>query len=396
MQGVKITKIDDFDYGIRTDIHWEYNGKLGLKPEPIYCEPPPQNNEDMSNLILSIFLPLLYSIDEEIRLPEDYSITQESIAFWAAKLGSLFDESVYPSMPKMRKIRVSPVTNDNLLKRSGDRCALLWGGGADSSLNLADLVMERDIYPILVHIQRHEAGWTKKGMFQRCLRGMAHSLDCDYKVVSTNALDVQRNIWNAAAPYLNHKNLWNWGCVLAPNMRRFTGQVSSGHPLFFSILGALPDDVTKVIMAAATDDPWEPYAYGMNFWNERRYRGIKMIGRCIASKVEEYGLLFEKYPEVARYMKPCWDDTVQWCGKCKKCREAALMLKACHQHIPFEVKEGINKTGGLFKVGRLLAALYHYRKQPGREYAIEKELSKAVYDAACVLANRSNEWHNEK
>lgn len=382
MSGVHVTNIKKINDGARLIVDWTYDGCLKPKVEPIYCEPSPRQTEDIVNFVLSIFLPLLVAVDEEIVFSKPWSIQKDSISFWDQKI----DSELYKNNPR---VRVSPVKDYVVSKRvTGEKTALLWGGGADSALIAADLV-DKGIEPILVHVQRDEPGWTPDGMFQKCHKEMGRVLGLDTIVVKTNALDVQRNFWNSAAPYLNHDNPWNWGCVLAPNQRRFTGQMSSGAVYFFTAISVMPDEVKEVIMGGATDDPWEPYGYGMDFWNNTTYRGIKLRGMCLATKVEEYGILYRKYPEVAQWIKPCWDDRVQWCGQCKKCREAALMLKANQLPAPFKLLPGESKTGGMFKVGRLLATLYHYRKFPNREYAVEREISEAVYESCKILASRA-------
>lgn len=392
MKGVKIV---DIKIGSkRLEVDWIYSGVLDLEPMKIIVDPVSTDKVDILNLICSVFIPLLTAVEESVDLGME--ISEDSLAFWDKLIHSLRGQ--YKNLSDTWARIDSPVGNYQYLReeRFKDkekwRKGIFWGGGADSSTVAVKFQEEK---PFLAHIQRIEAGWKKGGAFIKALQGMADALKTDYGIVETNILEVQRRLWAPASKYINLESFWNWGTMLGPHHNRTAGNFTQGIPYLFAVLGILPPEIKTMYMAAATDDPWEPFGYGWNFWEKHPYRGITVEGVCFLSKVEEYEFLWlsgEAY-KAKNHVKPCWSDNQHWCGACKKCREAALMFAANQLDPPFPLKPqkatDKPKAVGVVKAGRLMNTLFHYRKRiRKRDVEVEGEITRAIYNTLGVFEKR--------
>jgi len=139
----------------------------------------------------------------------------------------------------------------------------------------------------------------------------------------------------------------------------------------------------------------ESYCLGFNMIDGLDYRGIKFEPLVVGNKAEEYDLIYRKYPEVAKWVKSCNDDSRQWCGKCYKCWRASVWGTIFgFSNIPKNV------AGGIFiseeELAEMLSMLAWYRKSEDRQMEVEFKILSVIYNALDILSKRKGIYGNTK
>ena len=314
MRGAIVDSIArDDDGGCR--VRWHYDGYLEIPEcETMWWRPGPRDDEDAANLALAMLLPMVVSVGEGVTLP--YAISEASLEFWRAKLGAL--QRFYQ---RPVQVQIEPVESRELPDHAGDGVALMFGGGVDSCSVLGHLLDEGEKPPLI----RIAGGERPNGETMACIRRVAAYAGVPVTRVETNTGRTYADLCRAWAQHWNADDPIGYVKAFHRNtdMRAVAPvYMTHGFKFFFSALGALPEQATRLVYSWGLDaacDIYEKYGNGFSFYNELPYRGIRLDPRTGGNKTEEYAYLHARHPEIAANVKACAHDGKQWCGTCCKC-----------------------------------------------------------------------------
>jgi len=364
-------------------VNWSYQGKLNLRSQPIYVSPGFKDKEDAANFALSFMVPVSVIYGDIIKLP--YSISKSSYNFWKAKINSIssFYKQIYP-------INIIPVENRLVENHSGKDCALFWGGGIDSCSALVKLISEGK-NPHLIRFHRIGKDLVDGLNFQY-MKSIANHFDLKYTIIKQNFISYLKYLTRVVDKYIIRDNLyffWEYPPFCEDRNHRkdvLFGFIWQGFHFFFASLGLVAGQINQLYMGGSTDDSMEAYCFGFNMGDNIGYRGINFDSYISGNKAEQFDLLYNRYPIMAKWIKSCPNEKVQWCKRCEKCCEASLGQLAVGVQNPISIQKFKIKFYP-YTIGLMLNMLAFYRKNQKRQPEIEEKLILAIHSTMERAAN---------